>query len=96
MTEESKADVLRVQEIWSGCRKEFGGRGKWLFGDFSAADAMYAPVVIRFKGYGIRCDERCSLYMESVLEHPALEEWMRHAQVESEIIEEFEVGEEPA
>ena len=95
MTEEAERDVMRVQEIWSSCRREFGNRGEWLFGDFSAADAMFAPVVIRFSGYGIRCDERGSAYVDSVLGHPALREWMIQAQGEYEIIEDMEVGEEP-
>jgi glutathione S-transferase len=94
LTEEAERDVMRVQEIWSSCRREFGNHGEWLFGDFSAADAMFAPVVIRFSGYGIRCDERGSAYVDFVLGHPALQEWMNHAQEESEIVEELEVGEE--
>lgn len=95
LTGEAESDVMRVLEIWSSCRREFGSRGEWLFGDFSAADAMFAPVVIRFSGYGIRCDERGSAYVESVLGHPALQEWMNQAQEEPEIIEDMEVGEEP-
>ena len=85
---------MRVQQIWSSCRREFGNRGEWLFGDFSAADAMFAPVVIRFSGYGIRCEESGSVYANSVLGHPAIQEWMNQAREESEIIEDFEVGEE--
>ena len=95
LTEEAERDVMRVQEIWSSCRREFGDRGEWLFGDFSAADAMFAPVAIRFSGYGIRCDERGSAYVDSVLGHAALQEWMIQAQGESEVVEELEVGEEP-
>lgn len=96
LTKEAAHDVARVQEIWASCRREFGDRGEWLFGDFSAADAMFAPVAIRFHGYGVRpFDERGSAYMESVLGHPALQEWMNEAQEEPESIEEFEVGEKP-
>jgi glutathione S-transferase len=96
LTEEAGRDVARVEEIWCSCRSEFGRRGEWLFGDFSAADAMFAPVAIRFNGYGIRYDRRSSEYIDSLLRHPALQEWMEQAQRESEIIEDFEVGEEPA
>ena len=95
MTEEAERDVMRVQEIWSSCRREYGKGGEWLFSDFSAADAMFAPVAIRFSGYGIRCDERGSAYVDSVLGHPALREWTIQAQGEYEIIEDMEVGEEP-
>jgi len=93
LTEEAKRDVVRVQEIWSSCRREFGNGGEWLFGDFSAADAMFAPVVIRFSGYGIQCDEGGFAYVDSVLRHPALQEWTNQAQVESEIVMELEIGE---
>jgi glutathione S-transferase len=95
LTEEAERDVMRAQKIWSSCRKESGDRGEWLFGDFSAADAMFAPVAIRFSGYGIQCDERGAPYIDSVLRHPAIQEWMTQAQGESEIIESFAVGEEP-
>ena len=95
LTEEAERDVMRVQEIWSSCRREYGKGGEWLFSDFSAADAMFAPVAIRFSGYGIRCDERGSAYVDSVLGHPALREWTIQAQGEYEIIEDMEVGEEP-
>ena len=51
-TPELRADVARIDEIWSSCRKEHGGGGDWLFGDFSIADAMFAPVFFRFQTYG--------------------------------------------
>ena len=52
LTPELQADVARIDEIWSGCRKEHGNAGGWLFGDFSIADAMFAPVFFRFQTYG--------------------------------------------
>ena len=47
-----EADIDRVDEIWNDCRRRFGASGPWLFGDYSIADAMYAPVVLRFNTYG--------------------------------------------
>ena len=96
LTEQAERDVVRVQETWSSCRREFGEGGEWLFGGFSAADAMFAPVAIRFNGYGVRCDGIGSAYVDAVLRHPALREWVHEAQEESEVIEDFEVGGEPA
>ena len=93
LTEEAERDVMRVQELWSSCRREFGNRGEGLFGDFSAADAMFAPVVIRFSGYGVECDGIGSVYVDSVLRHPAVQAWKHEAQRESEVVEELEVGE---
>lgn len=66
LTEEAERDVMRVQEIWSSCRREFENHGEWLFGDFSAADAMFAPVAIRFCGYRVECDGIGSAYVDSV------------------------------
>ena len=52
LTPELQTDMARIDQIWSGCRKEYGHAGNWLFGDFSIADAMFAPVVFRFQTYG--------------------------------------------
>src|SRR4026209_890022 len=49
---QGRADVARVQSIWDDCRTKYAARGPWLFGEFSIADAMYAPVVLRFRHYG--------------------------------------------
>jgi glutathione S-transferase len=56
---------------------------------------MFAPVAIRFHGYRVECDGIGSAYVDSVLRHPAVQEWMNAGQREIEIIEGFEVGEEP-
>ncbi len=52
LTPQLQADIARVDEIWSGCRSSYGAGGSWLFGDFSIADAMFAPVFFRFQSYG--------------------------------------------
>ena len=68
MTPGLEADIERIDEIWNDCRSRFGGGGPWLFGDYSIADAMYAPVVLRFNTYGARVSETARWYMASVLE----------------------------
>jgi len=86
------ADVERIDEIWNDCRVRFGTEGPWLFGDYSIADAMYAPVVLRFKTYGARISQTARWYMASVLEDDALQQWLQAAQHEPWTIATDEVG----
>lgn len=72
-------DIARVQEIWRHARAQWGGGGPFLFGGFSIADAMYAPVVSRFRTYGVVCDATCSAYMEAVWNLPAMQLWIEGA-----------------
>ncbi len=93
MTPGLKADVDRVEEIWSDCRSRFGkSGGPWLFGEYSAADAMYAPVVLRFNTYGAQLSETARWYMAAVIEDPALQEWVRAAKEEPWTIDSEEIG----
>lgn len=79
MTPELQTDVARIDEVWSGCRKEYGGAGGWLFGDFSIADAMFAPVVFRFQTYGMALGAASQAYMDHALQDPDLRDWQRAA-----------------
>lgn len=87
----ARADIERIKEIWKKCRKEYGGDGDWLFADFSIADAIYAPVALRFHTYAIELDETSAAYVQSILEHPDVIDWMRAGAEESEIIAEYEI-----
>lgn len=69
------ANVRRVEELWTYCRARFGQGRDFLFGDFGAADAMYAPVVSRLHSYGIEVNERVRAYMDAVMGLPAWHEW---------------------
>jgi glutathione S-transferase len=87
------ADVERVDEIWNDCRHRFGAGGPWLFGaEYTIADAMYAPVVLRFNTYGARVSGTARWYMATVLEDGALQEWLRAARAEPWIVDADEVG----
>jgi glutathione S-transferase len=77
-TPEVLAEIARIVEIWSECR------GPFLFGPFCAADAMYAPVVLRFRTYEVELPAVSRAYAERVLALPALQEWMRDAERETE------------
>lgn len=87
-----EADIDRVDEIWNDCRRRFGAAGPWLFGDYSIADAMYAPVVLRFNTYGAQVSETARWYMATVLEDSILQSWLAAAKAEPWTIEGSEVG----
>ncbi len=93
MTPGLEGDVERVEEIWSDCRSRFGKHGgPWLFGDYSVADAMYAPVVLRFNTYGARLTETARWYSAAALEDPALRSWVLAAKEEKWTVPVHEIG----
>jgi glutathione S-transferase len=77
-----EADVDRIDEIWMDCRRRFGASGPWLFGDYSIADAMYAPVVLRFNTYRAQVSDTARWYIATALADSALQEWVLAAQEE--------------
>ena len=85
-------DIDRVIGIWAECHKHYGDRGGWLFGDFSIADAMYAPVVLRLRTYGINLPESAGFYPHRLLESAAMQEWLAAAECETEVIDADEKG----
>ena len=86
------ADINRVFDIWSECGARYGHGGNWLFGTFSVADAMFAPVVLRFRTYGINLPESASAYPARLLESDAMQNWLAAAESETEVIEREEIG----
>jgi glutathione S-transferase len=86
------ADIDRIFEIWSDCHRRYAAQGDWLFGEFSIADAMYAPVVLRFRTYGVNLPESASVYPERLLQSGAIQDWLAAAESEVEVIEKEEVG----
>ncbi|MEA2863242.1 MAG: glutathione S-transferase, partial [Bradyrhizobium sp.] len=90
LTNEARADIARVQQIWSECRERYGRFGPFLFGAFSGADAMFAPVVHRFRTYAIAVTPDVQAYMDTMMSLPAFQEWTRAALAETIVIEKFE------
>jgi glutathione S-transferase len=82
------ADIGRIAAIWNDCRTRFGAMdgGPFLFGAFSAADAMYAPVCFRFKTYGVKPGGAAGEYLATMLAQPLMLEWEAAARDESESI----------
>lgn len=87
-----KADVARLEAMWADARARFGAGGAFLFGAFSGADAMYAPVVTRLETYQLEVGAGTRAYMDAILTHPALVSWRLAALQEPWSIPEFEVG----
>jgi glutathione S-transferase len=81
-----KRDLRRVDDIWRQCREAYGASGQWLFGNFSIADAMYAPVAFRASTYGLELSATSRTYVDAVLTDRHVSEWRRGAAQESECI----------
>jgi glutathione S-transferase len=90
LTRELKTDIERIFAIWSDCAERYGGG--WLFGRFGVADAMYAPVVFRFRTYGIDLPQAAQSYPETAVRSKAIQKWLAAAESETEVIEREEVG----
>jgi glutathione S-transferase len=90
LTSEVEADVERIEAAWAGARKEFGKTGPFLFGRFSAADAMFAPVVNRFHVYDVPVKRATRAYMDAVMDLPAWKAWINDAEAEPWRIEHYE------
>jgi len=85
-------DIGRIIAIWSECHKKYSGDSGWLFGHFTVADAMFAPVVLRFRTYGINLPESAGFYPHRILESEAMQEWLAAAECEVEVIDGDEKG----
>ena len=90
LSADALADVARIQEILADCRTRYGAQGPFLFGAFSGADAMYAPVVHRFRTYAIAVSPVAQAYMDTMQALPAFREWTEAGLAETLVIERFE------
>lgn len=92
LTDDARADIVRILGLWAEARARFGKGGPFLFGTFSAADVFYAPIVTRFVTYGIGVPGFAQAYMQSIWEHAWMQEWIQSAEDEQWVIEQFEVA----
>lgn len=86
-----QAEIARLTQIWSECRERFGAGGALLFGDFTIADAMFAPEVIRLAGSGVALAEPARAYADAVMALPAIAAWQEAAAAEPWLVPEWEV-----
>jgi glutathione S-transferase len=94
-TVEVAADIERIQRIWKDCRERSAAEGPFLFGRFSIADAMYAPVVLRFKTFAVQLAPVAREYADTMLALPALQQWIEAGKAETEVIPAFEPAATP-
>ncbi|MGH6847611.1 MAG: glutathione S-transferase family protein [Methylocella sp.] len=92
LTPEASADVARLEQAFAQARREFGQAGDFLFGDFSAADAMFAPVVNRLHVYDVTVTAATRTYMDTMMALPAWQDWNARAEAETWIIGKYEAA----
>ena len=85
-----REEINRILQLWAQARARFGGTGDFLFGEWCAADIMFAPVVTRFITYGVKVPPFAAMYMKAVLSHPDVNDWIDKAQDEPWVIEQYE------
>lgn len=83
-------DIARITSIWEDCRTNFGGNGDHLFGRFTIADAFYAPIVSRFRTYGVSPGGIAGEYMDAVWVLPAMQDWAEKARAEKWSVERYD------
>lgn len=83
-------EIERIASIWESCRTNFGAEGDLLFGHFTVADAFYAPIVSRFRTYGLNLGGLAGEYMKSVLALPAMRDWVTKAEAELWTVERYD------
>ncbi|OWK33038.1 glutathione S-transferase family protein [Sphingomonas mucosissima] len=84
------ADLTRIMELWAQARARFAGDGEFLFGEFNAVDIMFAPVCTRIVTYSLPVPRFAAAYINSVLAHPFMQDWIAGAQEEDWVIEQYE------
>jgi glutathione S-transferase len=92
LSDEASANIARVQQIWTECRERYGKFGPFLFGSFGGADAMFGPVVHRFRSYVIEVTPAVQAYMDAMMALPAFQEWTRGGLAETLVIPRFETA----
>ena len=90
LTDDVRADIARIETIWADARAQFGKDGPFLFGEWTAADAMYAPVVTRFKTYDVKLSKGSQDYCDAVLALPAMKDWYAAGAAEPWVISQYE------
>ena len=82
LSADARTQIARIDQIWHDTLARHGGNGPWLFGRFSVADIMFAPVALRFVSYGIDVSPGAQPFVDAVLAHEGIKEWIRGAEDE--------------
>ncbi len=89
---EIRADISRVDQLWTQLRDTYGSKGDFLFGDFSIADCMFAPMASRFNTYLPELSASSQDYIKALINNPAMQQWYAQAAQETEVLEREEAG----
>jgi glutathione S-transferase len=92
LSTDARANIARVEQIWIECRERYGKFGPFLFGAFGGADAMFAPVVHRFRSFAIAVAPEAQAYMDTMMALQAFQQWTSAALAETLIIDKFETA----
>jgi glutathione S-transferase len=87
---EIQGDLDRIMALWRDCRSRFAAGGDFLFGKFSIADAMFAPVVSRFRTFKLPLEGAVEAYATAMTAYPAYQEWLAAARNEPMVLEQWE------
>src|SRR5438552_6139707 len=90
LSQDARANIARIQEIWLECRQRYGKLGPFLFGTFGAVDAMFAPVVYRFRTYAIDVVPEAQAYMDTIMALPAVDECTKAGLAETLLVDRVE------
>lgn len=85
-SEKIENEIARIDAIWSCCRRKYGANGSYLFGKFSIADCMFAPMAICLRAYGAKLSMEAQHYADALLAHPHVQEWIAQGCAEEESV----------
>ncbi len=91
LTTQTEREIGRIKSLWRDCRTRYATNGEWLFGQYSIADAMFAPIALRFHGYDIPLEGIEKTYLQSVLNQVVIQDWIEAGKKEKEVIAEDEI-----
>lgn len=94
LSAEALAEVRRIDMLWSDIRSQSDAGDRYLFGDFSLADCMYAPIAMRFHSYAVELSASSHSYLKMLLRNPAIMQWREEAKQEPEMLPDYELGTE--
>tara|TARA_R110002049_G_scaffold30498_4_gene104507 strand:+ start:2506 stop:3168 length:663 start_codon:yes stop_codon:yes gene_type:complete len=86
VSEKLEEEIARIDAIWSCCRRKYGAGGDYLFGKFSIADCMFAPMAICFQSYGAKLSMEAQRYANTLLANPHIQDWMKQGRAEEESV----------
>lgn len=77
-------EIARIDAIWSCTRRRYGENGNYMFGRFSIADCLYAPIAVCFDAYGAEISKEANIYLQTLLDNPFVQKWISMGRREKE------------